>query len=175
MTTYALADESKRSDYVLAVALLRRGDAAAARRAIRALHLPGQSRLHMVKERASRQRAILSTIARTPGTVGIYRVGRGTNDRERRRRCLDRLVRDLARRGETHLVLELDETLVEPDRAALYAAARHARCQDRLRYTHARAATEPLLAIPDAVAWAWSQGGDWRRRTSGIVTLVVDA
>ncbi|MBC7595785.1 MAG: hypothetical protein H7288_17920 [Kineosporiaceae bacterium] len=34
-----------------------------------------------------------------------------------------------------------------------------------LTYEHAKSAHDPLLAIPDSVAWAWAKGGDWRRRS----------
>jgi hypothetical protein len=33
-------------------------------------------------------------------------------------------------------------------------------------YEHLRPFEEPLLWIPDAIAWAWGAGGDWRRRIS---------
>jgi hypothetical protein len=46
-------------------------------------------------------------------------------------------------------------------------------CRDTLRYMHKRANEEPLLAIPDAVAWSWAKGGHWRRRVTGIVADVV--
>jgi hypothetical protein len=29
-----------------------------------------------------------------------------------------------------------------------------------------------LLAIPDAIAWCWAKGGDWRRRIESVVTDV---
>jgi hypothetical protein len=35
---------------------------------------------------------------------------------------------------------------------------------DTLRYEHRRAAAEQLLTLPDAIAWCWAKGGDWRRR-----------
>jgi hypothetical protein len=44
--------------------------------------------------------------------------------------------------------------------------------RDTLRYQHRRAATDQLLAIPDAIAWCWAKGGDWRRRIDPVVTMV---
>jgi hypothetical protein len=43
-----------------------------------------------------------------------------------------------------------------------------------LRYEHNHAAAEPLLAIPDAVGWAWPQGKDWRRRCESMIAKVED-
>lgn len=176
MTTYAFADESKRPVYIIALARMDQADLATGRRTIRALHLAGQRRLHMVKERAPRQRLILSAIASLPVTVTIYRAVRETavGERERRGRCLDHIVRDLAPQARSRLVLERDDTLVRTDRVRLYAAARREGCPDRVEYLHEPAALEPLLALPDAVAWAWNQKGDWRRRTASVVHRVAD-
>jgi len=175
MTTHAFADESKRPDYLVAVARMAHADLANGRRTLRALHLAGQRRLHMVKERPSRQRLILSTISSMPVVVTIYRARSGptTHERERRGRCLDGVVHDLATRTCARLVLERDETTVRTDRARLYTAARRESCLD-LEYVHESAAVEPLLALPDAVAWAWNRGGDWRRRTAPLVDRVSD-
>ena len=43
----------------------------------------------------------------------------------------------------------------------------------RLQYRHERAAQEPLLAIPDAIGWAWARGAGWRRARA-LVSDVVD-
>jgi hypothetical protein len=45
-------------------------------------------------------------------------------------------------------------------------------CRETLRYAHRRAASELLLAVPDAIAWCWAKGGHWRRRVERIVTDV---
>jgi len=53
----------------------------------------------------------------------------------------------------------------------LYRATRDAQCPD-LRYEPRRTVTEQLLALPEAIAWCWVKGGDWRRRIEPIVTTV---
>jgi len=85
--------------------------------------------------------------------------------------CLRRLVDDAAHQGDTLLVLEQDDSLLDWDRRRLYALARDAQLP-LLRYEHRRASAEPLLAIPDAIAWCWAKGGDWRRRIEPAVTTV---
>lgn len=44
-----------------------------------------------------------------------------------------------------------------------------------MTYEHATATAEPLLAIPDAIAWAWAwaRGGDWRRRVQPVVERII--
>ncbi|MBM7785244.1 hypothetical protein [Tenggerimyces flavus] len=51
MTVHAFVDESVRTRYVMAAALISPRDLAAARRSISSLILPGQRRLHFCKER----------------------------------------------------------------------------------------------------------------------------
>ena len=41
-----------------------------------------------------------------------------------------------------------------------------------LHYEHRRAHVEPLLSLPDAVAWCWVRSGEWRRRIAPIVAHV---
>ena len=81
------------------------------------------------------------------------------------------LVIDIAKRDVAMLVLEQDDTLVVSDRKLLYPATREAGCAE-LRYEHHRAATEQLLALPDAIAWCWAKGGDRRRRIEPVITDV---
>ncbi len=128
--------------------------------------LPGQRRLHMKDESDSRKRSIATAIAVNGITATIYDAGRRHDtERERRAACLTALVVDAAGRDHVMLVLEQDDTLVVSDRKLLYRATREAACPD-LRYEHRRAVVgvEQLLALPDAIAWCWAKGGDWRRR-----------
>jgi hypothetical protein len=72
------------------------------------------------------------------------------------------------------LVIEQDDSLVSWDNQHLIALTRAAGCRDVLRYEHRRASAELALAIPDAIAWCWAKGGDWRRRIEPVVTNVQD-
>jgi len=165
-------DESKQRDYLLVAAVLAPQDLAPARRAIRGLLLPGQPRLHMKQERDSRRRKILSTIDGISPELLIYRApSDGRTEIARRDHCLRRLVDDLHRGGHTRLCLELDQTLRGKDLQTLIEATHAASRTPWLDYRHERARDEALLAIPDAVAWAWSKGGDWQRRC-GITTVI---
>ena len=38
--------------------------------------------------------------------------------------------------------------------------------QEQFIYLHSAPASDPLLWLPDIVAWAFGRGGDWRRRFS---------
>ena len=171
-TRTVYVDESKRGRYLLVAVTVV--DLQAARRAITDLILPGQRRLHMVRERDSRRRLILSTLVNLDLEAVVYDAGRDyREDREARGACLAALATDLLGR-DARLVIEVDESELHADRLALYRATYGAGSATTLGYTHDRASHDPLLAIPDAIAWAWPQGGDWRRRVGSLVTTVRD-
>ncbi len=174
MSSHVFVDETKRRGYLLVASAVVPGELDATRRMLRGLVLPGQRRLHMKDESDSRKRSIATAIAVSRITATIYDAGRRHHtERERRAACLTALVVDAAARDDAMLVLEQDDTLVVSDRKLLYRATREAGCPD-LRYEHRRAAVEQLLALPDAIAWCWAKGGDWRRRIQPVVTHVRD-
>jgi hypothetical protein len=171
---HVFVDETKARDYLLVAAAIRPAELSVARTLIRDLTLRGQPRLHMKKESDSRKRQILNGIVALHPAVTIFRAGSNHHtDLARRESCLHALVKDCAETQRRSLYLERDETLVSRDRQWLIEATRAAGARD-LAYRHEAASFEPLLAIPDAIAWAWARGGDWQRRCRGIVARVVD-
>lgn len=168
--TRVCVDESKRGRYLLVAVSLT--DPVAVRQAVTGLILPGQRRLHMVRERDSRRRLILSTLVASGVQAVVYDAGRNhPTDVAARAACLAALVSDQGGRA-AQLILEQDDSLVRSDRLALYRAARQTGQAGTLEYVHERASSEALLAVPDAIAWAWPQGGDWRRRVAPLISNV---
>lgn len=172
VTRYVYVDESKRFGYVLAAVTV--ADPAAVNRVIRGLVQPGNRRLHMVDERPRHRPAIVAAVVGTPIRATIYEAARSyRTDREARSACLAGLIEDLAvDMGDVQLVIEQDDSLVRTDRHELYQLVRQARLADRIEYHHRRAHEDPLLAVPDLVAWCWVRSADWRRRIAPIVGQV---
>jgi hypothetical protein len=81
------------------------------------------------------------------------------------------LVADLATGIAETLVLERDDSIVALDQRTLYRTVRELDCA-HFEYQHMRAQEEPLLAIPDALAWCWQRGGPWRSRVRELVSEV---
>lgn len=172
MSSHLFVDETKHRGYVLVATAVIPDDLDLIRKMLRGLVLPGQRRLHMKDESDPRRRSIATAIAVSGVTATVYDAGRRyRNERERRAACLHALVVDAAQRSDAMLVLEQDDTLMASDRKLIYRATREANCAD-LRYEHRRAAAEQLLALPDAIAWCWAKGGDWRRRIEPVITEV---
>jgi len=165
-------DESKVRDYLLISVGLDRSDVSRARASMTELVLSGQSRIHMRKESDPRRRSILSTIATLDTEIIVVRaVKDGRGDTVRRGACMRHLVPLVTRRSPVALCLERDETLVRNDRQWIVEALHASGVKDQFSHRHESAAQEPLLALPDAIGWAWAKGGEWRQRCGPGIDL----
>lgn len=167
---HAYVDESKAKDYLLVSVALDSGSLHRARGTVRSMILPGQSRLHMRKESDRRRRYVLEALSEfTTSTVIVRAPKDGRSDRERRSRCVAGLIRWSVDTGIDEICFELDETLQRQDLQRIVETL-HVVRPKAVNHRHERAAIEPLLALPDAIGWAWAKGGD-RRRRAGAVTI----
>ncbi len=169
MTTHVYVDETKSAGYVLAAVTV--ADPVAERKVVRGLVQPGNRRLHMHDERPRRRPGIVAAVVATDIVVTVYDAGRRyRSDHEARAACLAALVADLAAAGgQTRLVLEQDDSLVQADRRQLYQLVRRAGLTGVVEYHHQRSSTESLLALPDLAAWCWARSERWRRRIDPIL------
>ncbi|MFD7153425.1 hypothetical protein ACFV9C_02435 [Kribbella sp. NPDC059898] len=160
MPSHVFVDENKSRGLLMAAAACVAGDVNAHRRTMRSLLLPRQRRLHFFKESAAHQRKILGVIEGFGLEVKLYATP--SDSHAGRERCLNAIVQDAAGTAE-RLVIERDESRLEFDRRTLYRAVRTYGCVDTLQYELLAPHLDPLLWIPDAVAWSWAKGGEWRQ------------
>jgi hypothetical protein len=172
---HSFVDESKRNSYLVAAALVAPAHLAKARRAIAALVMPGQRRIHFYSERDSRKTQIITTIAELPIEVMLFEVSDSCHESVARGRCLQALIEDHIARRVSRIALERDESQVEADRRILRRELDRTGSVDLVTYEHVRAHEEALLAIPDAVAWCWTKGGHWRIKVKALVAEVRQA
>lgn len=90
------------------------------------------------------------------------------SDKEARPLSLGALAEAAARAGVAQLIIERDESLEHADRRLIADAVRHAGSSE-MQYRHVTPHEHPLLWVTDAVAWCYSNGGDWIRRVDAIV------
>jgi len=88
-----------------------------------------------------------------------------------RRRCLTALAASALTRDIRRIVIERDDGMVDHDKRTLAAAIRAAAPANPFEYRWERAHDEPLLWIPDALAWCWAARGTWQADIRPIVTL----
>jgi len=168
MPVHVFVDESKARGLLMAAARCPAGDVAVNRKALRGLLLRGQERLHFRHESPQRRKKIIEVIAGFHLIIDLYQADRDTH--ADRRRCLEAIVRDTAGTAE-RLVVEREESTYEHDRRWLRNATHRFGCQDTLRWDLFVAKADPLLWVPDAVAWCWMRGGHWRRKVAPFCQL----
>ncbi|HEY3438393.1 MAG TPA: hypothetical protein VGK35_11970 [Actinotalea sp.] len=171
---HVYVDEARRDGYLLVAAVVAPHQATDLRRDVRALVMPGQRRIHAFKESPARRRLILDRFTELGFTATLYEAsGVYKTDWQRRAACLERLVTDVAEVRDARLCLETADGVDQRDRQQLIGLTRELGCRDTLTYEHQHAAQEPLLAVPDMIGWAWTRGGDWKRRADPMVTHLV--
>ncbi|MEU7937831.1 hypothetical protein [Microbispora bryophytorum] len=170
---HAFVDESARGGYLICTVVIAPEDLSASRQALRKLCKPGQQRIHMTSESDNRRREILSEIDGLGVAAHVYQAELGKrSQRVVRDDCIRAAVPGLIAMGVSRLVIEsCDQD--RQDRLVIHETLSKAEAHDRLTYRHDRPASEPLLWVPDALAWAYGKGGDWRRRTRGVVQGVI--
>jgi hypothetical protein len=131
--------------------------------------------IKITAERSSRKAQILDRLVEMQINAVIYESADKVNEKAARDGCLRLLMRDHPGRKVRRLVLEREESRVDSDshiiRSELVAAGE----TGQLVYEHMRAHEEPLLSIPDAIAWCWMRGSHRRVIAKGLVTVVQQA
>lgn len=164
-------DESKAKGYTLVAAAVIPGDVLALRKEIAKLRKRGQRRVHFVKEDDSRRREIIAAFSDLGVQVCLFHA-QGMTEPEGREACLSAMVARAAAGGTRRIVLEKDASIENWDRRILYRELGKHGARDLITYQHEAAYDEPLLWIPDGIAWCYSRGGDWRRRIDGLIVDV---
>lgn len=167
VSVHVFIDESKRSGYMVVAAVVASQNLDGTRRQLRGLLLPGQRELHFKKENDGRRRYLLGQLTGLPVTARIY-LRRSSDHVQARRACLEAAVQDLHQ--AERIVLDMAEGEMAADRRTLFES-RHKTGAD-FTYHHLKPRQEPLLWIPDGIAWAWSHTGPWRASVQPLVTDV---
>jgi hypothetical protein len=175
MPSHAFVDESKVRSLVMVAAVVDINDLRLCREAMTGLLLPNQRRLHFSKERRSRQRRISAVINELPFEAWVMVSAVGVSERVARPLLVNDLAHELLAHSVTRLVLEQDDSVARRDREVLYRVVHEHRAADRFTYLHCRSHEEPLLWLPDAIAWCWTSGGSARRTIASRVTRVIEA
>jgi hypothetical protein len=170
---HVFVDESKRDVYLVAAAVVAPADLTGARSALRAMQMPGTRRVHFQAESEAFRRKFLARVSELQVTARVYTAG-GRTDLDSRRQILTRLVGDLVTMGASRLVIEQDDSVVVHDRRTIKAERARLLAVDSLRFDHLRGVQDPLLWLPDAIAWAWCRNRAWRSLVAGIVTDVTE-
>jgi hypothetical protein len=163
MREHVFADETKAKEFALAAAFVMPEELAPLRSRLVALRPSYQRRLHFNHEDNGRRKMIIRSLIEANVRVRIYDGTQLRSEKAARHAAIGQLADDLIAMGSARLVLELDDTAAQNDRLIIRSRLLKAGCLDSFRYEHRRASSECLLAIPDAVAWCWARGREWRK------------
>jgi hypothetical protein len=175
VSLHAFVDESRRNNtYLLAAAVVLPRELNKMRKTLMGLRFPNQRELHFKKETPARRRQILSALVLTPIHVDLYLACCRKGEERARQLCVSRLTGDLLEAGAARLVLDSREARDEHDLLTIRTRlGKYARATG-LVYEHLPSENDPLLWIPDIVAWCYGAGGDWLRRVRPLLGEVTD-
>jgi ribosomal protein S12 len=178
----AYVDESSRVRaglYVLAAVIVADAQAEWHQEALLALLHRGQRRLHWRNENSKRRAQLVSAVRHLPHTGAVV-IATGVTPRRQeraRRKCIERLLAELADRRIAAVVFERrHEELDARDRTMVAALRRQRTVPAWLRVSWVAATDEPLLWLPDIAAGAASlaAAGDATYWEELAVTFRVD-
>lgn len=122
---------------------------------------------------ASRKR-IISGFSKLEISCHIFEKASYPSELEARTACLRQVLDGCELYHAASLTIERDESLQRWERQFLLTQQRDRSLAVEFTYQWKNPIDEPLLWIPDVVAWAYAKGGDWRSRISdaGLVASV---
>jgi hypothetical protein len=178
----AYVDESLRVSsglYILAAVIIADTDAEHQRQALKTLLYRGQERLHWRKESAQHRSQIIKAVRRLRHTGAVVIATGMTPSRQERarRKCIERLLAELASRGIAQVVFERRHRELDArDHALIAALMRQQSLPAAFRATWKAATSEPLLWLADIAAGAASlaETGDDAYWRDLAVTFSVD-
>jgi hypothetical protein len=170
---FAFVDESLRPGrYLLGCVIVEATVAGPMRRNVRKLLLPNERRLHIRKSDRPQRLRILSTVAGWNLDARVYecRHRETVGAEEARQLGVERLVRDLQATGiDTTVYIERREGADDRDRSTIIRARQR---RPPLDFHHLRPPDDPLLWLPDCIAWAVGAGGEWSQGLGDSVTVI---
>jgi hypothetical protein len=152
-------DESKSKKYWIVAVEIEENSLPKLRQRLRNLVLPGQRSIHFQKESDRRKRQLLTEFSKFEFRVIVVQSPLADN-LSARRDCLSRLLVRLPETDVSRVVLERDDSILNFDKQIFrdYQSSTGAIFGYQMAYRH----EEPLLWLPDAIAWCIQRGGAWR-------------
>ena len=153
-------DESKAKDFILCAVSIDNHALHLARSVTRQQVMPGQRYVHFVSESRNRKLAILNAYSNINLTADFFIVKDGTPAHSRSK-ALRQLVRTLPSSTSVNLIFDNDENYTAMDREILREELTRMSLVPLVSYSHLPSRNEPLLWLPDALAWTKAKGKEW--------------
>lgn len=165
-------DESKAKGYLLVLAELEIDAAPEIRKSLNRLRNKGQTTIRFSTEDDSRKRQILGAMKHLDVEWTIISV-KGLSEPVARELCLQQLVDELNEGKNYSIVLDRDESYVSFDKKVIRNSLLRRELTKAVQYRHDEPNLEKLLWLPDAIAWSYARGGNWRRELDDFNIRVI--
>ncbi len=156
----------------MAVAAINAAGIESARKQLRGQLVSGQHRIHFNKESNERRRKVINLICQQ-GWHTLIVIHPSKNEVLARSSCLDAVIRYAIEVNAVRMVIETDDSARQADKRALFDAGRRLPFAEDFTYNHMRARNEELLWVPDAIAWCFARGGEWRKRIEPVLYRLI--
>lgn len=166
-------DESARSHYMLCGVNVNQQDLELIRSSLKALTLRGKSRVHMYEESRGRQKSVAREIARFDVSAWLISVSSSTVKQPESRFLALKSMAEVKSLKDSRIMVLENSNSMRRDNRALNELSRSAHFQFP-HYRHMNSRHEPLLWLPDIIAWCYGRGGTWRDAVEPLVTEVIE-
>ena len=144
---------------MMAAVQIEGAEAKPALRVLSDLRMKGQQHVHFVNEGASRKRRILSEIAKIDLHC-TFLVTEQKDEKQARQACFDALIRSLKKSEGYLIIIDSDENHLVSDKQVIRSALEKRGLTSLVTYRHERSRSQPLLWLPDILAWTFTRSGD---------------
>lgn len=168
---HVFIDESKANAYTLVAATIVASNVATVRSEVGKLRHKGSSSIHMRQESPQQRHKIIGGLKQLQLRTHVVRCSdTRLSDLEKRFRCLDVVLDQCALWGAARLTIELDASIVKHEKQFFVEATRNRALRADFSYQWLARDADPLLWVPDVVAWSHAKGGTWREAIRPLVT-----
>jgi hypothetical protein len=166
-------DESIRKSFILCMTQVNSSEIAQVRKQLRFLKHPRRHFIHMQEESKENQLRIAKGILQCPVTASILVANLDqTSHSMARAAAITRAVTHAAFANSQLVTFDLSNSLTQ-DRQVIREVPQVSNLNIP-HYRHMNSRHEPLLWLPDIIAWCYGRGGTWRDAVEPLVTEVIE-
>ena len=173
MSFNTYVDESVRDNFLLCGVNVGQSLIPGARDTMRKLKPKDRSHIHMYQERRSTQLAVADFVSTLPISCWIVNISTATAKEPMARGIALGALKDINALNGSRLLTLDDTSARRVDSQILREVARNVDYQFP-HYRHMNSRHEPLLWLPDIIAWCYGRGGTWRDAVEPLVTEVIE-
>lgn len=166
-------DESIRGEYILCVVYVKADQLNTIRHQVKNLRHPNRASIHIQEESKSTQNSIRRQISTISCRAQIFTAStRNQPISVARTTTLRRAVLHSSRLEVNLITLDASNSLLRDRKNINDIAASH-----NIRvphYRHMNSRHEPLLWLPDIVAWCYGRGGVWKEAVDPLIDEVIE-